>query len=482
MLNKKAKKSSVLIILATALSASGCNWVDSAGNQGIPDSLIDIPVSDDALVALVNEQPVEIQEQSWLYARLDGFGMMVSNWTWEPAETTDSSCDLIAGFDQEIAESNLLDACSDPTRCDIRISEYEDGPVTHFAISLPALKAPARLDYVLNATTDDGISITRKQTLCAQSVNEAPDARDDSYTALPGRQLIVRADDPNNLLANDVDDNDSRNQPLTINPVPVVAPQYAEEFSLSSDGSFTYLANSKVVSNTDGSLEDYFVYALSDGLHTVNAEVTIRLNIFNRAPQIVSAPDEITLVVENDRPVAIAELDLTKLFVDPEGDSIDFSVDRTMVPDELSTVIDSEGVLTLTADAEVAGNWAIVLVASDGIASADHYLVVTVEAPEQIVTVEEPEEIENQPPTATDISNRVVQGSFTYDVSVFFDDPDNDILTFTQDGLPTGVSMSTQGVISGQRNSRNAGSWLVLVTARDEQGNSVSDAFRLQIR
>lgn len=88
----------------------------------------------------------------------------------------------------------------------------------------------------------------------------------------------------------------------------------------------------------------------------------------------------------------------------------------------------------------------------------------------------------NRPPVVTDIPNRVVSGSFFYDVSFVFADPDGDELTFTTEReLPAGVSMNQNGVISGVAAAVNNGTHFVEVTADDGRGGSVTDGFRLII-
>ena len=87
----------------------------------------------------------------------------------------------------------------------------------------------------------------------------------------------------------------------------------------------------------------------------------------------------------------------------------------------------------------------------------------------------------NEAPQAEDISNRNVRDSFTYDVSGFFYDPDGDTLTFSASGMPSGVAITPDGVITGSASDDNEGAYIIVVTADDGRGGEVSDGFRLRI-
>ncbi len=87
----------------------------------------------------------------------------------------------------------------------------------------------------------------------------------------------------------------------------------------------------------------------------------------------------------------------------------------------------------------------------------------------------------NQDPVVTDIPNQVVTGSFSYDVSFVFDDPDGDELTFTAVNLPPRVDIDENGVITGVASNANDGTHFIVVTADDGNGGTVSDGFRLII-
>ena len=90
-------------------------------------------------------------------------------------------------------------------------------------------------------------------------------------------------------------------------------------------------------------------------------------------------------------------------------------------------------------------------------------------------------QLPNQAPSVSDIRNERVSGLFSYDVSVFFTDPDGDTLSFSSDNLPPNVNLSEEGLITGIANNANDGRWFITVTASDNRGGTVDDSFRLTI-
>ena len=88
----------------------------------------------------------------------------------------------------------------------------------------------------------------------------------------------------------------------------------------------------------------------------------------------------------------------------------------------------------------------------------------------------------NRAPIVDDIANVVFTQSFRYDVSGFFEDPDNDTMTFTAENLPSGITISPDGIISGTPDSGNDGPHFILVTADDGNRGTVTDGFLLNLR
>jgi hypothetical protein len=82
-------------------------------------------------------------------------------------------------------------------------------------------------------------------------------------------------------------------------------------------------------------------------------------------------------------------------------------------------------------------------------------------------------EIADQTVTEGDTVNINVAGNFS--------DPDGDVLTFSQTGLPASMAISGAGAISGTPIAADVGDHTVTVTATDPGGAFVSDTFTLTV-
>jgi len=458
-----------LILGANLPFLVACNWVDSTGTQGEPIT----PINASAISGLRNAQPLALQEELPLTTTLVGQGAGLENWTWSPEQVDiRSSCENIEGFDKQLAVTSLADACANTQECTIAFVESASDNSTQFTIRLPQLYAPVAISYTLSTATEDGGMLTRQQPLCGISVNEAPLATDDNYIALRDERRLVNANDPDSLLANDTDDIDIRNQALQVNPTPVQMPRYASEFSLGTDGSFIYQASEDAPQSEQGYIEDSFVYSISDGLHAVDATAVIKIVQSNRRPQRRQRiPDLEVLVANRDNQGVLQTFDLAGYFIDPDGDPLRFSIRDELLPASGNITIDSAGLLIAQPGLEDSGQWRLTVVATDGLDSISDTFDLEVLSPE----------LDNLPPTVVDIRNRIVQNTFSYDVSVFFQDPNGDPLSFFATGLPPGVRLSETGVIEGEATDKNSGVSIIQVTANDYRGGFVTDSFSLLI-
>ncbi len=156
---------------------------------------------------------------------------------------------------------------------------------------------------------------------------------------------------------------------------------------------------------------------------------------------------------------------------DPDGD--DLTVTAASAPNG-TVVINPDGTLTYTPDANFNGTDTITYQISDGQGgSSTSTVTVTVGA-------------ENDDPTVTPLAalGNADADVIAIDVSGSFDDLDGDTLTFTQTGLPPGLTIDPAGNITGtidpsasQGGPNGDGIYSVTITADDGFGGTVSSTF-----
>ncbi len=449
------------------ISLSGCNWVDSTGVQGAT-----------VTATLRNGQALSITENVALTAPLAGEGAQLTGWRWElDGNDALGQCDAVNGFDKQLALPTLNEACSNQNACTFAIDETSSANnPTRFTLQMPSLRAPVALSYRLIAEREDGAIVERQQLFCGVSVNEAPEADDDSYLAIPGDVLVVSGSSNNSLLANDRDDDDVRNSGLTVTGI-VTQPAFASQFSFEPDGGFLYEPRSDIALDDNGTAEDRFVYQLSDGVHQVTATAFLRIASDNDAPVRLQAVPDARLEAASETETTLPEaqlIDLSVYFNDPDGDTLNFSVSPEQLPASGNITVNAAGLLRAEPTLIDIGRYRIELLVSDGLEAISDVFLLDV--------VETQSNRDNNAPLALDISNRIVRDQFEYDISRFFTDADGDILTFTAEGLPEDVEIDASGVISGEASRSNTGRWLIRVHASDGNGGTASDAFQLNIR
>lgn len=484
------RPTTVLALLVALYGAGGCGWVDATGRQPgdpaddapapsgvpVPPMTPGTPMTP-AIPTTPTTAPLVLIERTRSDVRLDGDDGTLEGWRWqvldEPGDP--EACAAVAGFDRSLAERRLVDACSEPDDCALAVEERRDALGTRFTLELPPLRAPLAARVALAATDADGRAVERRRTLCGLSVNEAPEAGDDRFEITVGTTLDVAADDPDALLANDVDDDDVRNAPLSIDPTPVRAPRHAALFELGTDGGFVYRPRDDALEGDATTLEDGFAYRLGDGLHEVVGEVVIVVSADdvrppNRPPRALGPVPDIEVALD---PLRGAELrvDLAVHFDDPDGDALRFAVAPGSLPPGGTLALTADGVLAGRLGSADLGRWRVTLLVGDGDATIERDFTL------DVVRAFEA----NAAPSVTDIANRVFRGRFDYDVAPYFDDPDGDRLRFSARGLPEDVAIDEAGRINGRSRKRNRGAWFVVVTADDGRGGTVADGFRLTI-
>lgn len=455
----------------------GCDWVDSAGGstpepvrQAAPITLDEVPINGAAAVLEDRIVPLVVSRGGDPERRIR-------------FETTplDSgaldSCAAIDGFSSERAVDSLQTACAGiVTDCSVRVErsgEERSGEPITLELTIPALRAPVGLRYQIAfgrlAADGDGQGgfveqSTRQIDLCLVPINDAPTAASDTYVVLENQELVVNA--ANGVLANDTDDDDASNEPLTATLS--TAPTRAASFSLAPDGGFRYLP-----APIDGGADvlDTFVYrAFDGGADSEAATVTVRIVTANRAPRQL---DE--LPVLEGRVGDLLSIDFADFFIDPESGPLRFAFEEDL-PDDGTLSLGSNGVLVGVPGEGDAGDYTLTLVVSDGNEAVSVPFLLIIEALDAAPRF--------VPGTVFSQSIRL-GGSITA-VRPRFDDPEGEPLTYRMvgdTGLSVGLSLDENtGVVSGRPRSRQLLRDLV-VEAADPAGNTARSApFSIRVR
>ncbi|MEL6435207.1 MAG: putative Ig domain-containing protein [Pseudomonadota bacterium] len=269
---------------------------------------------------------------------------------------------------------------------------------------------------------------------------------------------------------------------------------------IGSDGSWSFTPNGNANVLDDGDTRTETVeYTISDGEGgTDTAELTITINGVND-PVVVVDPDDPTTdpqdpsYTPSDPPsIPLQDLvpplnltdgspmtpvELGPFFGDAEGDPVTFSADG--LPDGV-TIDPDTGVISGTPanDASVDGPYDVTVTATDPQGN-------TADVPVTINVVNPP------PVTIADLPDQesYVQTPFEIPTAQAFDDPDNDVLTYSATGLPDGMTIDpATGIISGAPAPETVtggpngdGVFIITVTADDGQGGSTIATFIHQI-
>jgi len=152
------------------------------------------------------------------------------------------------------------------------------------------------------------------------------------------------------------------------------------------------------------------------------------------------------------------------------GDTLTFSA--TGLPDGL-TINAGTGVISGTATNAAVGSKNVTVTANDGKGgTVSSTFVLTVENTNDAPTV------------TTPIADRSINEDTFFSTNIRSNFADIDVgnsLTFTATGLPTGLSIASNGVISGTPTNAAVGNNTIIVTANDGNGGTVSDTFILTV-
>jgi len=458
------------VAVIAVLSLSACGWVDSTGKQ----EEIQLPaLIDPSLEILRDGDAFAINENTQKTIVFSGTDNRIANWRWSrlDGQADIQRCASYENFDQNNALNTLQAACTSNSSCDLSVAEITIDDVTRFEFTTPQLRAPAALEYRLTAQTTDGRNLERNQLVCAIPINDAPDAKDDPFSIMRGTVLIVDGNSADSLLANDSDDQDIRNQALRVETIAVTGPRFAADFELFADGGFYYEPLPNAPLSSGGSVSDRFTYSVTDGTSSNTATVSIKITEFNTAPvQTTRLPEVNAFLWEQDNELTYASL--SQHFSDAEEDTIVFTAKEASLPESGNVYLTDNGLLKGNAKDSDSGRYFVELTASDSIESIDSSFYLNIVRTNGV----------NKAPYANDISNATVSNEFSYDITGFFEDADEDHMTFTATGLPEGVSISPDGIISGTVDNNNRGRAFVRVTANDGNGGESDDGFRLTLR
>ena len=261
------------------------------------------------------------------------------------------------------------------------------------------------------------------------------------------------------------------------------------------DGASIFLDAAAAFNDLDGDDLDYTVTGLPTGLK-IDAETgLITRSIATSASQTgggvytvtVTADDgnggtvddTFTWTVTNPAPVAnndtaTAVEDVAKNINVLGNDTDDDALTVTAASAANGTVvIEADGTLTYTSDANFNGSDTITYTVTDADgATGTAQVAVTVQATNDDPTVN----------AATADQTSVDGASISLDASAAFDDLDGDDLDFTVTGLPAGLSIDAEtGLITGSiatnASQSNGGIYTVTVTADDGNGGTVDNTF-----
>ena len=186
----------------------------------------------------------------------------------------------------------------------------------------------------------------------------------------------------------------------------------------------------------------------------------------NKAPTVETAFDDITLVGSGDS----RQLSTSGRFSDPDGHTITM-IEAASSAQNVASVAMASDDSSLTVTAKGRGTATITVTAHDGHnGRVSDTFTVTVKAAPTVVS-----------PIA-DVFEPAVGGGKEVDLSKVFADPDGDPLTYSASTTNEDISV---GYIDGARMlllALGQGSVTITVTARDSDGNTVSDSFTVTVK
>jgi len=218
--------------------------------------------------------------------------------------------------------------------------------------------------------------------------------------------------------------------------------------TFNANGSFTYTPQT----NFAGS--DSFTYEAYDG-SSYSSPATVTVNVTDQPPVVLNPGSQ-----SGNEGTSVA---LAMSASDADGDPLSFSA--SSLPAGL-TINAGTGLISGTLGNQSAGTYTTTVTASDGITTGSASFAWSV--------------ADTTTPTLTNPGHQLNQAGSTISLSIASADADNDPLSFTATGLPTGLSINSTGLISGTINGNVSGTSTVTITASDGN-NQVSVSFSWQV-
>jgi large repetitive protein len=297
--------------------------------------------------------------------------------------------------------------------------------------------------YSVAVTVSDGQGGQTTRSFDWTVTNPVPVAANDTASTSEDTPVLITP------LSND---NDLDGDPLTI----TTASAPNGTVVINADGTLTYTPR------TDFNGTDTITYTISDGNGgAASATITVTVTAVNDPP--VAVNDNASTA--EDAPVTIAVLPNDS---DRDGDAL---IVTNAVAANGIVAINPDGSITYTPNPNFNGVDIITYTISDGNGGT------------AVATVRVGVGLVNDSPVATALPNLANADSsvVSQSIAAAFSDTDGDPLSFSVTGLPPGLTISPEGLISGTidraASQANAGVYTVTVTASDGNGGAVSRTF-----
>jgi len=317
------------------------------------------------------------------------------------------------------------------------------------------------------ADAEGATSAPAVATIAVTPVNDNPVAVND--TATTGENTPLTGAAPG-VLGND---SDPENDALVVTAVnggavgSAVTGSNGGSFIVNANGSYSFDPLTAFDDLQAGETRSTTVtYTVSDGNGgTATATLTIVVTGANDAP--VGADDTITTV--EDTPFT----GTLPVATDVDGDSLTYAAATQPAHGVVS--ISADGTYVYTPSANYNGPDSFTYTVNDGTTTVTYTISVN-------VTPDQDSPVGSDIPDAAYVDAQAV----FLDLSGYFTDIDGDTLTFTQTGLPAGLSLDpvtglVTGTVAGDASQLAGGVYSVTITATDSAGNPASETFTITV-